>query len=124
MEPSRVLIHYKPQLYTDLLTRIFQSIKAVELYDPTSPVLKSQNGKASPEHVDVVVFSLEVGVQPGNASFPEWFQTVKLLAFSPDEDVGYRRLPGEADWEAIDPFGIEELIFEVTGSELIQGDIE
>lgn len=124
MEPSRVLIHYKPKLYTDLLTRIFQSIKSVEVYDPALRASVSQNGKVSPEHVDVVVFSLEVGSQPGNAPFPEWFQKVKLLAFSPDEDVGYRRLPGEDDWEAIHPFGIEELIYEVTGSELIQGDIE
>lgn len=122
MEPSRVLIHYKPQLYTDLLTRIFQSIQSVEIYDPDSSTSNSHNGDVSPEEVDVVVFSLEIGGRPGNVTFPEWFQTVKLLAFSPDEDIGYRRLPGKEDWQTIYPFGMEELIYEVTGSEFRLGE--
>jgi hypothetical protein len=124
MEPSRVLINYKPQLYTDLLVRIFQSIESVELYNPTSTALNSHIGKESPYCVDVVIFSLDVDGQPGNRSFPGWFQTVKLLAFSPNGDVGYRRLAGEDDWEAIHPFGMEQLIHEVAGSDFPEEGID
>lgn len=124
MEPSRVLIHYKPQLYTDLLTRIFQSIDSVELFDPTSPVLNSHNGNVTPGYVDVIVFSLDVDGHPENKSTPEWFQTAKLLAFSPAGDVGYRREPGEVIWEAIHPFGMEQIIHEVAGSNYLQEKID
>ena len=124
MGTSRVLIHYKPQLYTDLFARIFQSIGSVELYDPNSPVLKTFNGKAPPEIVDVVVFSLDVGDQPGFKSLPEWFHSVKLLTFSPTGDVGYRRLPGEENWEEIQPFGMDQLIHEIVGSQALVEDAD
>lgn len=120
MERSRVLIHYQPQLYAELLTRIFQSIESVEIYDPTSNILNSHNARSSSKYVDVIVFSLDVESHPEHRSFPEWFHTVKLLAFSPHGDVGYKRLPGEDIWETIHPFGMEQIIHEVAGSHLPQ----
>jgi hypothetical protein len=120
MERSRVLIHYQPQLYAELLTRIFQSIESVEIYDHTSTTSNSQNARTSSECVDVIVFSLDVDGRPEHGSFPKWFHTVKLLAFSPHGDVGYKRLPGEDIWETIHPFGMEQIIHEVAGSHLPQ----
>jgi hypothetical protein len=124
MERSRVLIHYQPQLYAELLTKIFQSIDSVDIYDPNSTKSNSHNARTSSEYVDVIVFSLDVGGHPEHGSFPEWFHTVKLLAFSPHGDVGYKRLPGEDIWERIHPFGMEQIIHEVAGSHFPQEKLD
>lgn len=124
MERARVLIHFKPQLYSELLTRIFQSIESVEIYDPTSAISNSHNAKTSSEYVDVIVFSLDVDGHPEHRSFPEWFHSVKLLAFSPQGDVGYKRLPGKDSWEVIHPFGMEQIIQEVAGGNYLQEKLD
>jgi hypothetical protein len=40
----------------------------------------------------------------------------KLLAVSPSGEVGMRRMPGESQWEEFRPFGLKQLIKEVSDS--------
>ena len=112
MRKSHILIHYKPQLYMDLLGKVFRSLGSLEVYE--LPSLTPEN--ALPEQVDVVVLSLDEEGKPEVNSLPDRLQRAKLLAFSPGGERGYRRLAGEDEWEEIHPFGLDQLIRAVVGS--------
>lgn len=119
MTTSNVLIHYKPQLYADLFARIFQSIGSVEVREYPSLDFGPGERDTVPEQVDVIVLSLDDEGQPDFLSLPEMLTTAKMLAISPSGENGYRLLPGQDIWEEIHPFGLEQLIDEVVGSEIL-----
>lgn len=108
MTTPRVLIDYKPRIYTDLFKSIFQSIGRVEIVEVTTWECENNS-----DGVDVIVLSLNTHGQPESDLPLEQLQNAKVIAFSPKGDYGLRRLPGENAWEEVSPFSLEQLIEEV-----------
>jgi hypothetical protein len=115
MSPSRLLINCKPRIYADLFRSIFQSLARVEIVEIAPQRSQSIQGSDEEVEVDVIVLSLNVHGQPESDLANGLLQKAKVIAFSPEGDFALRRLPGRCDWEEIRPFGLDQLIQEVTG---------
>ncbi len=116
MPPLRVWVNYEPKIYTDIFKQVFQSMCQVEIVEqtPADPGFNS-NGD---EHtgVDVVLLSLDGLDQSKPELNAEILGQAKVLAFSPRGDFGLRRMPGKANWEEVRPFGLKQLIDELTAA--------
>ena len=114
MPPLRVWINYEPKIYTDIFKQVFLSMHLVEVVEetPADPGCNCSEGEL--KGVDVVLLSLD-DLDPSKPELkPEFLQHAKVLAFSPRGDFGLRRLPGRANWEEVRPFGLKQLIDELT----------
>lgn len=121
MKPSRVWINCRPRLYTDLFKVIFQSIEQIEVISLNNLFFSAAGGGfIGWENVDVVVLSLGQDGQPDLELVPEPLPNVKMVAFSLSGDFGMRRLLGENKWEEIRPFGLDQLLNEVTSASVSQ----
>ncbi len=110
MTTPRILIDYKPRIYTDLFKNIFHSVGRVEIVEALTQGCNSSDNGDGP---DVIILSLDVHGQPESSLPLEQLQNARVIAFSPKGDYGLRRLPGESTWEEIRPFSLECLIHEV-----------
>ncbi len=113
MSPPRVWINYKPRIYTELLTHLFQSMGLIEAVE-IDPTLRAARGRE--EEIDVVLLSLDYLGQPDLEIPGEGLKKAKVIAFSPKGDYGLRRLPGKTNWEEIRPFGLKQLMDELACS--------
>jgi hypothetical protein len=115
MAISRVLIFFKPDLYADLFRKVFQVLGAAEVVELGNDVEgPSANGGNLPENVDVIIFSLDEFGQPAWELLPEPIPDAKLIALSPSGDQGYLLSPGDTEWRKLRPFGLQDLIGEVS----------
>lgn len=116
MTIQRVSIYYRPKLYTELFARVFQTVGSIEVVEAASPD-SSPNGPARQptlrRQVDVVVLPVDNLGRPDEELMPEPRPEAKLVAFSPKGDYGFRRYPGESEWEELRPFGLSQLVDEV-----------
>jgi hypothetical protein len=113
MAAPRVCIRYKPRLYSEILTGLFQSLEPVEVVenyylDPDHTPRKNEW-----ERVDVIILPLNKDGLPELELLLYPVTNAKIIAFSPAGDTGFRRLPGENHWEMFQPFGLYELMKEV-----------
>lgn len=116
MNVSRVIIFYKPRLYTDLFTRLFQCLDTVEVVDINCPDVPADLWQVDGGNgIDVIVCSLDEEGGPDLEYLPARLPDAKLVAFSPVGDSGFRRLPGSSEWEEVRPFGLRQLVKEVLG---------
>ena len=91
---------------------IFISIGLVEIVE-CEP---SNSGKFNvyDKDVDIVLLSLNSLEQPDIELPEERTHKAKVIAFSPKGDYGLKRLPGKTNWEEMRPFGLKELIDELS----------
>lgn len=112
MGHPRVWINYKPRIYTEIFKYIFQSIDLVEIVD-----FEPSNSGSSGVHdkdIDIVLLSLN-GLEQPDIDLPEERKhEAKVIAFSSKGDYGLKRLPGKTNWEEMRPFGLKELIDELS----------
>jgi hypothetical protein len=114
MPATRIYLQYEPKLYSDLIQQLFQDIGqevilSKEEYNQDL-VRRSENEKDCNE---IVLLSLEDGEFPPGDRPEELLPHAKIIIFSPNGELGYRRLPGEKSWQEIRPFGLAELLYEV-----------
>lgn len=115
MSKTRVWIHFSPQLYTDLFKRILQSTETAEVVELSSIDNPNQDEpELGEDKIDLVVLSLDSCSQPGILNLAEKLPRVKFVALSLNGDYGLRRNPGECNWEELRPFGVQQLLQEVT----------
>lgn len=112
MGHPRVWINYKPRIYTEIFKHIFQSIGLVEIveFEPSNSGRFNMHEK----NVDIVLLSLNSLEQPEIELPIERTQNAKVIAFSSKGDYGLKRLPGKTNWEEMRPFGLKELIDELS----------
>jgi len=112
MTHPRVWINYKPRLYTELFKYIFQSLGLVDIVElePTNTGRFNMHNK----EIDIVLLSLNSLEQPDIELPEERTHKAKVIAFSSKGDYGLKRLPGKTNWEEMRPFGLKELITELS----------
>ncbi len=113
MATSRVCIRYKPRLYTDILTDLFQSLGPIEVVENYYLDSDHTPRKNEWEQVDVIILPLNKDGQPELELLLYPHLNTKIIAFSPSGEKGYRRLPGDNHWEEFRPFGLYDLMKEV-----------
>ena len=111
MTTTRVWIRYEPQLYCDLFTSILQGEDCVQVVD-YSEVVDPCKSIIQTELIDVIVISLDDQDRPMLELLPLPTPNVKLIAFSPRGDRGFRRYPGQEQWEEVTPYGLSNLMAE------------
>lgn len=100
----RVLIHFKPRLYGDVLLQVIKSWGQFEICDYSGP-----NGEGD-HHFDVVIVSLNRNTHPPLDLPPELqYRETKLLAISPQGEYALRRQAGKTEWEVLRPFSVSQL---------------
>jgi hypothetical protein len=114
MSISHVCILYKPQLYIDLFALVLQSQDSVKIVNINDE--NPYNGSGRRGQVNVVLLPVDYSGQPELALLPFPIPNAKILAFSPQGDLGLRRMPGEDNWIEIRPFGLDQLVQEVIRS--------
>ena len=115
MKISHVWIHYQPHLYQELFIEVLNSLERICVME--LPVgWGAGNGDGGPGGIraDVIILSLNEDGMPDLPLLANPPPEAKLLAFSPQGDLGWRRLPGEACWEQLSPFQLEHLIVELS----------
>jgi hypothetical protein len=110
MSNLRVLINYSPKLYGELFSTVLKSLCGIEVIE-TSQDLSGL--WASRSEVDIIITSLDDRGRPSIDILPTQAPRSKVLAFSPNGEMGLRRMPGAKRWEKISPFGLDQLIREV-----------
>ena len=114
MTVSRVWIRYKPQLYHELLKKLFCSQRAVEVLETYQLFAGSVDREGfRGRFVDVILLPLDDQGRPELELLPFPISQAKLIAFSPKGDHGMRRKPGESSWEELQPCGIAQVLQEV-----------
>lgn len=109
MTPSRVLIHCKLRLYTDIFIKIFKDQGLAEVLAMPSPSACSSGGVFA----NIILLSLDDCEYSDLKTLSDSRHESKLVAFSPRGDLGLTRLPGESHWQEIRPFGFAQLMREV-----------
>lgn len=111
MTTTRVWIRYEPQLYCDLFKSILRDEDCIEVIDyiniadPAETIIDEKN-------IDVIVISLDDQNRPMLELLPLPAPNVKVIAFSPRGDRGFRRNPGQDQWEEVSPYGLSNLMAE------------
>ncbi len=120
MAIQRISIYYEPKLYMELFARVFQTLGSIEVVEASSIDLSSAPARQAPPRpqVDIVVLPLDGCGRPAEEYLPEPKPDAKLVAFSPTGELGYRRYPGESEWEELKPFSFTQLVLEVIGGPL------
>ncbi|HJS19822.1 MAG TPA: hypothetical protein VJ785_13830 [Anaerolineales bacterium] len=117
MNAARVWILFEPRIYSDLITRYFQSFKWVEVVIAETYVKPSvENLQTIEDAIDVIILPLTDPGTPAIHLLPADFQNSKIIAFSPSGDCGLLRFPGDVIWRRIVPFGLKQLVAEVYNS--------
>ena len=111
---SRVLILYEPRLYSDLINELIEQLGLLDIVEVSDNRCGCE--ASDPEFqddVDVVILPLDGDGEPKMSLLPEYIPQAKLVAFSPDGSLGFRRMPGEENWVEMRPFGLSQLIVEI-----------
>lgn len=111
MTTTRVWIRYEPQLYCDLFKSILRIEDCIEIVDHSEIVSPCEEA-IDTSLIDVIIISLDDQDQPMLALLPQPTPNVKLIAFSPRGDRGFRRYPGQDQWEEVSPYGLSNLMAE------------
>ena len=115
MTNIRVWILYEPMIYADLFHWIFERLGMVEVIREVDPGEKLTDREPLQEGlVDVIILPLDDQGQPRIEILPHLPPGAKYLAFSPDGKKGLRRLPGASSWQEVSPFGLANLMIEVS----------
>jgi hypothetical protein len=111
---SRVLILYEPRLYSDLINELIEQLGLLDIVEVTDNLGEGDvEGSEFRDDIDVVILPLDGNGEPKMSLLPNFMPQAKLVAFSPDGSLGFRRLPGEEDWIEMRPFGLSQLIVEI-----------
>jgi hypothetical protein len=111
MTTTRVWIRYEPQLYCDLFKSILQLEDCIEIVDVSEKVSPCEEA-IDTTFIDVIIISLDDKDQPMLGLLPRPTPNAKLIAFSPRGDRGFRRYPGQDQWEEVSPYGLSNLMAE------------
>lgn len=108
----RVLINYKPRIYTDIFKHLFTTMGLIELVEIPAAGQNFREMETGKD-IDVVLLSLDSLDQPDPEMPAEQLKGAKVIAFSPKGDYGLRRMPGKTNWEELRPFGLRQLMDEL-----------
>ena len=98
---SYVHIVSEPRMYADLYAALFAGWDRVEVVDEPG------------SQVDVFVIVASEADWPPLNLLPPGARQAKTVVFAPKRESGWVRLPGQGDWERIQPFGLRDLLVEV-----------
>jgi hypothetical protein len=97
-----------------VFARLFKLFAFIEVIEDSPADYGSEIGCKGNQPVDIIVLPLNREGKPDLEMLPHVVPQAKLLAVSPTGEVGMRRMPGESQWEEFRPFGLKQLIKEVS----------
>jgi hypothetical protein len=99
---TKVWIAYEPRIFREALVAVIRQLQFIEIVEDIS------------KGVDIGIFRLaETGMLQDffrDAPLPD----AKMIVFSAHGDRGYIRYPREKEWKTRQPFGMPELLVEIT----------
>ena len=110
MPRPKVWVDYQPKIYSDILKQAFKSIDLVDFVEER-PMESGAEGASS---IDIILISLDALKGMEIEVMPEGVLQSKVIAFSPSGEYALRRLPGAMSWEELRPFGLRQLIDELS----------
>jgi hypothetical protein len=110
----KVWVNYQPKIYSDILKQAFKSIGLIEVVEGSPADYRMKAAEEDKNQIDVVLVSLDsIGLSEIEQMTGMVLQS-KVIAFSPSGEFGLRRLPGNKNWEELRPFGLKQLIEELS----------
>jgi hypothetical protein len=110
----RVWVNYQPKIYSDILKQAIKSIGLVQVVEGSPADHRKKAAGEEIDQIDVVLVSLDIlGLSEIELMIGRDLQS-KIIAFSPSGEFGLRRLPGNKNWEELRPFGLKQLIEELS----------
>jgi hypothetical protein len=115
MTALKVCVRFRPHLYNEILKWLFHSLQQVEVIEVLQTEF-SVNVTDCPwgNTVDVFILPVDDDGRPEVELLPDPTPPAKLVAVSPYGHLGLLRHPGQNHWEPVQPFGLAQLIAEVT----------
>jgi hypothetical protein len=96
-----VWIAYEPQVFREALIHLLSRLESVSIVEKIS------------DDVDVGIFRLADTGKLQDFFRHKTLPQAKLIVFSPRGDKAFIRLPGEASWKKVHPFGMSQLLAEI-----------